>query len=108
MKEQGTCDALCINFCAYYKPGKNEELACRGYLIAERLVRQGRRISFERNGSGCDPASRELVVNRLCSACDFREDGCDFMEDRNSVPCGGFQFLAQLLAQGAISIEDLA
>jgi hypothetical protein len=105
--KRGTCGALCINFCAYYKPEKNEELACRGYLVVERLVRDGRRIPFERSGSRGAHAGTELLVNKVCAACDFRDDGCDFMNDRKAVPCGGLELLSQLLAQGVILPEDL-
>ena len=33
--------AVCLRLCSYYKPGRNEELACRGYLVLERLALRG-------------------------------------------------------------------
>jgi hypothetical protein len=105
--KQGLRDQLCSRFCTYYKPGKNEAFACRGYVVTERLVRRRRGMTFERAGAGCDPAGIELLTARLCTSCDFRDDGCDFIIDRTSLPCGGFQFLSQALAQGEITAEDL-
>lgn len=107
MTKQGTCETLCIHSCAYYRPGKNEEFACRGYLVIERLCAQGKPIDLTQNCSARDMAGTELLVKMLCSACDFRVDGCDFILDRKAVPCGGFLLLSQLLAQGTISQEDL-
>lgn len=98
---------ICRNFCSYYKPGRNEELACRGYVVIERLVAEGKGVVFEPSGSKCDTATREQIVERLCGHCDFRKDGCDFMLDRASPPCGGFLLLAQLVADGRISPGDI-
>ncbi len=98
---------VCLQFCIYYKPGKNEELVCRGYQVVERLMREGKQVIVERSGSGHGPAENELVVQRLCGTCDFREDGCDFIVDRNAPPCGGFLLLAQLISQGIVAAGDI-
>ena len=98
---------LCLNFCAYYKPDKDEALACRGYEVVERLIQEGRPILFQKSGAPRDQATTELIVQNLCSACGFQEDGCDFMLDRKAPPCGGFLFLAQLLGEGTITIDDI-
>lgn len=99
---------ICRNFCNYYKPGKKEELACRGYLVAERLLRQGMQVVlFTKTGSQCDGEGAELIVRKLCVNCDFKEDGCDFINDRNAPPCGGFALLSQLLAERRISLDDI-
>jgi len=99
---------LCKPFCVYYKPGINEELLCRGAFVAERLMRAGRRLSVE-DKPGRDPgrAMVELVIHRVCGACDFREHDCDFAQDRQARPCGGYIFLTELLASGVITIEDM-
>jgi hypothetical protein len=96
-----------VNFCVYYKPGKKEELACRGHQVVERLMREGRQLTFERSGSQCDAERSELIVRKVCSGCGFREDGCDFILDRTAPPCGGFALLSQLAAEGIIRISDL-
>jgi hypothetical protein len=98
---------VCLQFCIYYKPGKNEELVCRGYQVVERLMREGKQVIVERSGSGHGPAGNELVVQRLCGTCDFREDGCDFVLNRKAPPCGGLLLLAQLVAEHVVTVEDL-
>ena len=103
----GPGKTVCLNFCTYYKPGKNEELACRGYTVIERLCGEGRLISLEKSELQCDPGDPGLIVQKLCSACDFLKDGCDFVNDRNAPPCGGFLFLSQLVASDVITIDDI-
>jgi hypothetical protein len=99
---------LCKPFCVYYKPGKNEELLCRGAFVVERLMRAGRRLSVEdKPGRDPDHATIELVIHQVCGACDFREHDCDFAQDRAARPCGGYVFLTELLASGVIATEDI-
>lgn len=95
-----------MRFCSYYKPGRNEELACQGYLVLERLAVRGIPISRAKGGPR-DRAGEELLVRTLCMACPFHERDCDFMENSSLPPCGGFLLLAQLLAEKDISIEDV-
>jgi hypothetical protein len=99
---------LCLNFCSYYKPGKNEELACRGYQVVERMIREGRSLDLTKADCSFDCLRAEAVVLRMCVHCDFQKDGCDFMLDRQALPCGGFILLAKLLESGAITIEDVS
>ncbi len=98
---------LCLKFCSYYKPGKNEELACKGHRVLERLLREGKSIAFESISSELSPDRSETIVKTLCIACDFHEQDCDFMQDRKARPCGGFILLGRLLASGAVTIEDI-
>ena len=98
---------LCLKFCSYYKPGKNEELACKGYMVVERLLREGKILVLESNGGEASPVLADRVVNILCIACDFHEHDCDFMQNRRALPCGGFVMLAQLIGSGVITMEDI-
>ncbi len=98
---------LCLNFCSYYKPGKNEELECRGYEVVQHLVQCGKLLELAGCGREFDRARAESLVQRMCVHCNFQQDGCDFMLDRKASPCGGFVLLAQLIESGAITIEDL-
>ena len=98
---------VCVRLCSYYKPGRNEELACGGYVVLERLALQGTSISRTIMKEPRDRTGEELLVRRLCMACPFHEQDCDFMEDRELPPCGGFLLLSQLLAANEISIEDV-
>lgn len=98
---------VCLRLCSYYKPGKNEELACRGYLVLERLALQGISIGSKETEQPRDRAGEALLVRTLCMACPFHVQDCDFMENSALPPCGGFLLLAQLLATKDISIEDV-
>jgi len=99
---------LCLNYCSYYKPGKNEELACRGHEIVQRLIQRGNQLELAGCGREFDRARAEPLVQRICVHCNFQQDGCDFMLDRKAPPCGGFVLLAQHIESGAITIEDIS
>lgn len=99
---------LCLKFCSYYKPEKNEELACRGYEMVQRLIQQGKVPEVAGCGRQFDRARAESLVQRMCAHCNFHQDGCDFMIDRKAPPCGGFILLAQLIESGAVAIEDIS
>jgi hypothetical protein len=98
---------LCLPYCLYYKPGKNEELLCRGAVVVERLMATGKNVVPLRTGSEAGKEIVEQIVQNLCAACDFREHDCDFMLDRKAGPCGGLVLIQRLLASGAITIEDV-
>lgn len=98
---------LCFKLCAYYKPGKNEQLACKGYSVVEQLMLTGNAVSFENTLKEFDPVAAERLVEKMCVTCDFHDHDCDFMENRAARPCGGFVLLAHLLGSGAITIEDI-
>jgi hypothetical protein len=99
--------AVCLRLCSYYKPGRNEELACRGYLVLERLAQQGILIDNKNTDHLRDGAGEEPLVQALCMACPFHEQDCDFMENSALPPCGGFLLLMQLLGKKKISIDDV-
>ncbi len=108
MKKEALVHVLCLPFCAYYKPGRNEELRCRGALIVERLMESGRDVVT--GGTkliNSDEAVSELMIRAVCGACDFREHDCDFAQDRQARPCGGYVLLSRLLGSKSISIEDI-
>jgi hypothetical protein len=108
MKKEALVQTLCLPFCAYYKPGRNEELLCRGALIVERLMQSGRDVIIgEAELINPDEAVPELLARVVCGACDFREHDCDFAQDRQARPCGGYILLSRLLVSKTISIEDI-
>jgi hypothetical protein len=98
---------LCLKYCSYYKPGKNEKLACGGYHVVERLMQAGRTITLEKPGVSADTKVMDLLVQTLCGACPFHEHDCDFFQDLVSQPCGGFVLLSQLLGSGRITIDEI-
>ncbi len=108
MKNEALVQLLCIPFCAYYKPGRNEELLCRGALIVERLMLSGKDVfSGGTKLTGSDEAASDVVVQALCESCDFYDHDCDFAQDRKARPCGGYVLLSRLLGAKMISIEDI-
>ena len=107
MKDPSLVQSLCVRYCAYYKPGKNEELACKGYAVMERLMRSNRRIVFEQYGHSPDSAVMEMLVQKMCMSCDFHEQDCDFIQDRTALPCGGFVLISRLLGSGVITLEEI-
>jgi hypothetical protein len=107
-KNKALIQMLCLPFCIYYKPGKNEEFLCRGALIVKRLIRSGTNLSAgHENLSEPGKDTIELAAGRLCSACDFYENDCDFAKDRQARPCGGLTFISRLLDTRTISAEDI-
>jgi len=107
-KKEHLIQRLCLPFCCYYKPGKNEELLCRGAAVVERLILAGKRLPADVNSlKTSDRYTTELMLLHLCRVCEFREHDCDFAEDGKSSPCGRFVFLSKLLASGAITADDL-
>lgn len=107
-KNEALVNILCLPHCHYYKPGRNEELLCRGAMVVQRLIDSGRRPTpGEKAPGNIDNAMRERIVQMVCSACEFREHDCDFAQDRRAQPCGGIVLLSALLNAGVITVEDL-
>jgi len=108
MKDEALVRVLCLPFCSYYKPGRNEELLCRGALVVRRLMQSGRDVTTgETKLINSDEAAPELMARVLCGYCDFRECDCDFAQDRHAWPCGGYILLSRLLGLRMISTEDM-
>jgi hypothetical protein len=108
MKASPLVQMLCVRFCAYYKPGKKEELACQGYVVMERLMRSNRRIALDLYEQVPDRSVLEMLVQKMCTNCGFREHDCDFIQDRTAPPCGGVVLISQLLGSEAITLEEIA
>ena len=63
MKKNSTLvQTLCLPYCHYYKPGRNEELLCRGAVVIEQLIESGRDLSLEETGQETDREVQELVT----------------------------------------------
>lgn len=98
---------LCAAYCTYYKPGKNEELLCRGAVLIDRFIGAGRPVVPVKTGTRPDQETTNLIVRKMCASCDFHEHDCDFMENNSAPPCGGFVLLSQLVMSGQIQIDEL-
>ncbi|MEW6584296.1 MAG: hypothetical protein AB1442_01650 [Nitrospirota bacterium] len=98
--------SLCERFCPHYKPRKDEELACLGFIVIERLIQKGLKIPVEESGHALDAATEEQLAGTLCSACPFFPEDCDFAQNKGGAqPCGGFVLLGILLEKNVIDID---
>ncbi len=100
-------NCLCSRFCVYYKPGKEEGLACQGFLVVERLITGGKEITFERSGKELGTGTADILEGVLCRRCPFFAGDCDFAADKGASPCGGYLLIGQLLELRAVSVDDL-
>ncbi len=99
---------LCKRFCFYYKPSKDETLACRGFLEVRRLAGKGGKFSFRMRRPSVSIGTAEALKRKMCMVCQFFKEDCDFiLKGGKAYPCGGFLLLGQLVDEGAISIEDV-
>ncbi|MCU0578650.1 MAG: hypothetical protein MUF69_03800 [Desulfobacterota bacterium] len=105
---------ICRPFCDFYKPGVKEELLCRGALLLERLVRQGRLNPQEFHSLLQDiplpPVTAATLEAVVCAACPFQAEDCDFRAPHppeDARPCGGLLLLGGLLRSGWIALKDL-
>jgi len=97
---------VCAPCCAWYKPGTNEDLLCQGAVVVERLMRS-RLPPVLQPASNVPPAVSKALIEKVCAACAFREDGCDFAAGCPAPPCGGFVYLRGLLSADIIGINDI-
>ncbi|MEJ2695114.1 MAG: hypothetical protein P8013_00540 [Candidatus Sulfobium sp.] len=101
-------ERLCRKFCRYYKPWKDEGLACMGYLVIERLSEGGREMSFPSAAERPGTSAERLLAGLICSRCPFYEDGCDFVKGvPDSWPCGGFIVLGHMSEKGSVSADEI-
>lgn len=114
MKISEADNDLCRKFCSYYKPSKDEDLACKGYLVMKHLLRNSKKIDIEEVSSSCtsdmfrNNVASEALEKVMCCTCPFHEHDCDYADGReDAMPCGGFVFLVQLLKAGTITIDDI-
>lgn len=99
---------LCGNFCAYYKPSRDEELACRGFVVVKKLIEAGKQVPFEESSIRPGPLTAEGLRKVLCPTCAFYDGDCDFiLREGDAMPCGGFIFLGLLIEKGVICIDDV-
>jgi len=108
MKKNILAENLCQNFCPFYKPAKNDELACMGFLVVERLIEKGKKITFNRSGKKLDPVTEETLRQNMCIACPFYENDCDYAQQKEgALPCGGLKLLGHLLETKIIVVSDI-
>ena len=125
-------DNICRKFCHYYKPSKDEDLACLGFSVSERLMKRGMKCPSEMPLRRPYPDTEHILVRSICIRCPFYEEDCDYVTEYrgkkgteytapgsniheegignckgNPPPCGGFIFLGLLLELKIICIDDI-
>jgi hypothetical protein len=100
-------EKLCHNFCPYYKASRDEELACLGFTVIERLIGKGWTLPFATPDKGFQESTKKALLEALCAACPFFERDCDFVTGAGRPPCGGFTLLGRLLDKKEIHIDDI-
>jgi hypothetical protein len=103
MKNGALASSLCAEYCVFYRPEKDEELACKGYLVVRRLVEQERDLFSERGHGSLSIEAEDALFHAMCRECAFFGGDCDFASwkrgesprtSREAVkPCGGFLLL---------------
>lgn len=101
-------ERLCLRFCPYYKPSKNEELACKGFLVVEELIKEGKEIPFIESGKCLETDTEMILRKNLCIPCPFYESDCDYAQhEEGSSPCGGFSLLGKLLETQILTVDNI-
>ena len=108
MKKSELNKKLCEKFCSYYKPSKDSELACMGFIVTERLIKSGREIPLDKAEQVSAIAAGEKLIRNMCASCAFYESDCDFiLKEGKALPCGGFILLERLIARRIVTIDDV-
>ena len=109
-KKTSGAPPVCLNFCTYYKPGKNEDLQCQGFVVVQGLIKRGKQFSQHKPGIPAipDAEAKEGLRQRVCLVCSFHAEDCDFiLTNGNAPPCGGYLLLSHLLGSGDLLPDDL-
>lgn len=108
MDDASLKEKLCMSLCQYYKPTKDNALACMGFLVADHFVRKGRQFSFQKPVLTPDIESDRTLINFICMKCPFYEGDCDFiLGTQKALPCGGLMLIKYLYDSRIISLDDL-
>jgi len=98
---------LCLNHCVYYKPGKDEELACLGFLVIKEMIEEGRSLDLAERWQPAGAEVERMLAKELCPRCPFNPDDCDYiLKEGDAAPCGGFVALSGLIQARCITVRD--
>jgi len=78
-----------------------------GFLVIEKLMQDGREIPFDVVKEKMHLMTEEMLTQKLCVLCSFYEEDCDFVQHKDSPPCGGFLLLGHLFDAKVISIDNI-
>ncbi|MCL5985989.1 MAG: hypothetical protein M1371_05405 [Actinobacteria bacterium] len=110
-EENTLVNKICKGFCKYYKPEKNEELSCQGFIVAVELIKKGAETPTDKKYLThlmLKPVTIKNIRQNLCGPCSFFENDCDFVQNiKGSPPCGGFILLGYMLEAGTITAKEI-
>ena len=108
MSEISLRERLCLQFCPYYKPSKDEELSCKGFLVVEGLIKEGKDIPFIKSDKLLEADTEMILRKNLCISCPFNESDCDYaQQEEGASPCGGFLLLGKLLETQVLTVDNI-
>lgn len=117
MNKEELLELLCARYCVFYKPGKDEELACKGFYILEKLLEEQKEVPAKAKKIELSMKTEDDLFRVICRCCPFFGQDCDFAawkrgesgnEARAAVnPCGGFLCLGYCIDCGTIDIQDI-
>lgn len=117
MEKEELVQQLCAGYCSFYKPGKDEELACKGFTILEKLLDEPKEVPVRPVKTVMSLKTEDDLFRIICRNCPFFGDDCDFAAwkrgeggnvAREAVsPCGGFLCLGLCVDHGTVDIEDI-
>lgn len=114
MSKSSFQDYICRPFCAFFKEGQKEDLACRGAEAASFLVGKGlvdpAAIPALRKEPAVWERHKDVLSARVCRSCPFFPGECDFQGGegvQDAEPCGGFILLALWYERGLIRTADV-
>ena len=99
---------ICEPYCRFYKPRKDEDLACLGFLVIQHLIEEGKNFTPDKPERKSESGTEPILSEDLCIGCSYRINDCDFAaEVEGASPCGGFIFLRNLLRENILSLHEL-
>jgi len=108
MKRTNLQKNLCLRYCSFYKPGKDNSPSCKGFTVIDELLKSGMSLKFKQLVKKSSKMTEESLKEALCLTCPFRKNDCDFIHEKDdSPPCGGFIFLGKLVEEEIITIDNI-
>jgi len=117
MKKEALVELLCAGYCSFYRPEKDEDLACKGFIILERLLDEQKEVPARTEKMVLSTKTENDLFQALCTGCPFFEQDCDYASWKRGeggnepceamYPCGGFLCLGHCIDHGTVDIQDV-
>jgi hypothetical protein len=109
---------VCAENCFFYKPGKDERLACKGFAVLEKLLEKEQTVPDCEGNIHLTDETVRILFQTICARCLFFAEDCDFAAAGRDVgpagqgsglnPCGGFLFLGYCLERDFMNIQAVS